>query len=143
MNRIFRLLAKLLLGLALLLLVTFLFLWIRNLHFIEGTDKQNVAYLSQNKQDINLQLSGAGSDAALFDSVFYESQVFLLGENHGYLDVQLLDRQLLLHLNKKAGLRWTASGLKCLMPFSQKMQGIASVKTGRKSYQASYFAAVQ
>ncbi len=43
---------------------------------------------------------------ALFDSAFYASDVFLLGENHGYAAPQTLDLALLKHLNQRVGLRY-------------------------------------
>lgn len=49
----------------------------------------------------------AESDSyALFDSAFYASDVFLLGENHGYAVPQTLDLTLLKHLNQRVGLRY-------------------------------------
>lgn len=43
---------------------------------------------------------------ALFDSAFYENDVFMLGEVHGYAAPQVLDLALLKHLNQRTGLRY-------------------------------------
>jgi len=42
----------------------------------------------------------------VLDKSFYSASIFLLGENHGFADVQKLDLALLRHLNKKIGLRY-------------------------------------
>jgi hypothetical protein len=42
----------------------------------------------------------------LFDDNFYSSDVFLLGEIHGYADNQKLDKELLFFLNKKLNLKY-------------------------------------
>jgi hypothetical protein len=42
----------------------------------------------------------------LFDSAFYQNDVFLIGENHGYAAPQALDLTLLQHLNQRVGLRY-------------------------------------
>ena len=43
---------------------------------------------------------------ALFDSAFYASDVFLLGETHGYATPQTLDLALLKHLNQRLNVRY-------------------------------------
>ncbi|GHA63496.1 hypothetical protein [Pontibacter akesuensis] len=107
MKKLLRTLAKTLLVLLLLPLVLLLFFWTMNTYYLGGTDAANTTYLTQNKQNLSQQLlSTATADAALFDSTFYSNQVFLLGENHGFADVQQIDKFMLLHLNKKIGLRY-------------------------------------
>src|SRR5688572_2861211 len=86
-------------------LIAFLFLWTKNQIFLEGVEHENLAYLTQNKYTIDRTLA-AFPESEPFDTEFYNNQVFLLGENHGYADVQLLDKYLLMHLNKKVGLRY-------------------------------------
>lgn len=106
MIKILKVLATLLLGLLVLLLGGFLYFWISNQLFIEGVDEENTAYLSQNKEEINPALVSPEADIELFNNDFYHNQVFLLGENHGFADVQLIDQYMLKHLNKKIGLRY-------------------------------------
>jgi len=43
---------------------------------------------------------------SLLDSAFYQHDVFLLGETHGYAAPQALDLTLLKHLNQRIGLRY-------------------------------------
>lgn len=42
----------------------------------------------------------------LFDKAFYENQLFLLGESHGVQKPQVLDFELLKHLNERVGVRY-------------------------------------
>ena len=46
------------------------------------------------------------SSFSLFDSSFYNSDIFLLGETHGYATPQTIDLALLKHLNQRIGLRY-------------------------------------
>ncbi|WP_413532205.1 hypothetical protein [Empedobacter brevis] len=60
-----------------------------------------MAYLKNNKLDVTNSI-----DDKLFDADFYRSKVFLLGEIHGYADNQKLDKELLLFLNRKLGVKY-------------------------------------
>jgi hypothetical protein len=91
--------------LLLLPLIAFLFLWTKNQIFLEGVEHENLVYLTQNKYTIDRAMA-AFPEVEPFDTEFYNNHVFLLGENHGYADAQLLDKYLLMHLNKKVGLRY-------------------------------------
>ena len=102
MKKVFRWIGKLLVGILLIGLTAALIFWGKNQLYIGGTDKNNVVYLADNKRDI----TNVKNDADLFDPDFYTNKVFLLGENHGSADVQLVDKMLLIHLNKKVGLRY-------------------------------------
>jgi hypothetical protein len=44
-------------------------------------------------------------DFPIFDKAFYDNQLFLLGESHGYQKPQQVDLALLKHLNRRAGVR--------------------------------------
>jgi hypothetical protein len=59
--------------------------------FLESKDQTNINYLSKNK----IELKNTVIDSTLFDSDFYNSKVFLLGEVHGFAD-QLIDKELFL-----------------------------------------------
>ncbi|MBL0738735.1 hypothetical protein JI750_17700 [Flavobacterium sp. GN10] len=82
-----------------LLFVTYLY--ISNKLFLESKDDDNVKYLTEN----NVQI-GASVNEKLFDADFYKSQVFLLGEIHGYADNQKIDQEMLFFLNKKEGIKY-------------------------------------
>ncbi|GAB3826019.1 hypothetical protein [Pontibacter rugosus] len=98
---------KILLVLVLLPFVALLFFWTKNIYYIGGTDEANLQYLAHNKYNLGSDLAEAApGNIAPFDSAFYTNQVFLLGENHGFADVQQIDKYMLLHLNKKVGLRY-------------------------------------
>ncbi|MBO0930318.1 CPBP family glutamic-type intramembrane protease [Fibrella aquatilis] len=56
------------------------------------------------KQEINLQQGVP--DFPLFDKAFYDNQLFLLGEVHGYQKPQQVDLALLKHLNQRVGVRY-------------------------------------
>lgn len=85
-----------------LLVAAFLFCLLMGLAlplFAQKTD----TYLQTN----HTRFDPAESDSyALFDSAFYASDVFLLGETHGYATPQTLDLALLKHLNQRVGLRY-------------------------------------
>lgn len=77
---------------------------VKNSHFIEQADKQFVDYLNQNKIVLNKKIYESGKP--LFEDKTYKSNVFLLGESHGVANVQTIDKEIFLHLNKKLGLRY-------------------------------------
>jgi len=77
------------------------YLYISSKIFLESKNEENISYLSKN----NVQISGSINEK-LFDADFYKSQVFLLGEIHGYADNQAIDKEMLLFLNKKAGVKY-------------------------------------
>lgn len=83
------------------ILISILYVFISNKIFIGGKDSAFTDYLSKN----NIQLTDK-IDGKLFDSDFYNSQVILLGEVHGYADNQKLDQYFLKFLNQKAGIRY-------------------------------------
>lgn len=78
-----------------------LYFFISNKLFLESKNEANVAYLAKN----NVQISNSINET-LFDTDFYGSNVFLLGEIHGYADNQKLDKELLFFLNKKLGVKY-------------------------------------
>ncbi len=70
----------------------------------QGTESEpHQDYLKNNMERIRVD----GSPAfRIFDRQFYENQVFLLGESHGYHVPQELDFAMLKHLNARAGVRY-------------------------------------
>ena len=106
MKKVVKFLGKLFLGfIALLLVAIFIFL-IKNQIFIGGVNDATIAYLDRNKKSIDRATIAQHPEIALFDSEFYASQVFLLGETHGYADVQQIDQYMIRHLNQKWGVRF-------------------------------------
>ncbi len=77
------------------------YLYISNKLFLESKNDDNISYLSKN----NVEISGSINEK-LFDANFYKSQVFLLGEIHGYADNQTIDQEMFLFLNKKLGIKY-------------------------------------
>lgn len=70
----------------------------------QGTESDpHQAYLKKNMEGIDL---GSSPAFQIFDSGFYQNQVFLLGETHGYQIPQELDFAMLKHLNATAGVRY-------------------------------------
>jgi hypothetical protein len=84
-----------------IILLFIAYLYISNKLFLESKDDYNISYLSKN----NVQI-GASIDEKLFDADFYKSQVFLLGEIHGYADNQKIDQEMFFFLNKKLGIKY-------------------------------------
>jgi len=82
------------------------YIWISNSIYLGSVDTKNTKYLKSNissspNDDINKNFF-----KDIFDSEFYKSQIILLGENHGFADVQKIDLALLKHLNNEVGLRY-------------------------------------
>ncbi len=91
-----------LLPLAFLTLSTVVFFIIKNKIYLAGEDQMHINYLNKNKETLDRKAATFNS----FDSSFYSNNIFILSENHGFEDVQLIDDQLFIHLNKKAGVRF-------------------------------------
>ncbi len=62
-------------------LISILYFVIGNKFFLESKNEDNISYLKKNKTQITNTINDE-----LFDSDFYKSNVFLLGEIHGYAD---------------------------------------------------------
>jgi len=77
---------------------------VRNEKFIGSSDKNFVEYL--NKSKTVLSPNAFEKDKQLLNKEAYTSDVILLGESHGVAEVQSIDKELFLHLNKKIGLRY-------------------------------------
>ncbi|WP_289663347.1 hypothetical protein [Flavobacterium panacagri] len=84
-----------------IILIFIAYLYISSKLFLESKKEENISYLSKN----NVQLSSS-IDEKLFDADFYKSQVFLLGEIHGYADNQKIDQEMLFFFNKKLGIKY-------------------------------------
>lgn len=82
-----------------------------NVLYLDGTDAAHVNYLKNHHEILDKNNALFNS----FDSAFYSNNVFILAENHGYEDVQLIDGQLFMHLNKKAGVRFYIAEMDSLM----------------------------
>ncbi len=84
-----------------IIIVFVLYFYISNKLFLGFKSKDNTDYLKMNMVQIKDSIS-----SELFDEDFYNSNVFLFGEFHGYADNQILDKELFLFLNKKLGIRY-------------------------------------
>lgn len=96
------LLKFLVLPLVVLVLGSLVFFNIKNRIYLAGEDATHIAYLNQHKEVLDKNNATFNS----FDSVFYNNNVFILSENHGFEDAQLVDYQLFIHLNQKMGVRF-------------------------------------
>ncbi|SOD94912.1 TraB/GumN family protein [Spirosoma fluviale] len=67
-------------------------------------------YLRRNSLSFD---TAQASSFRLFDSAFYQNDVFLLGEIHGFAATQGIDLALLKHLNKRVGLRYYLAEMDC------------------------------
>ncbi len=64
---------------------------------------QSVASATPPQADIT---NGIADNLPVFDDAFYQNQLFLLGESHGFQRVQDVDFALLKHLNQRVGVRY-------------------------------------
>ncbi|WP_294965701.1 hypothetical protein [uncultured Flavobacterium sp.] len=101
MKKIFKIIKITFIALLSIILLFIAYLFISNKLFLESKDDNNISYLSKN----NVQVE-ASIDGKLFDADFYKSQVFLLGEIHGYADNQKIDQEMFFFLNKKEGIKY-------------------------------------
>lgn len=106
MKRFFLAVAKLILGGLILLVGIVAFFAIRNQVFLGGVNDDVVAYVQAHKTSLEKETLGLDAQVSFFNEDFYNNQVFLLGENHGYADVQRIDLYLLKHLNHKLGIHY-------------------------------------
>ncbi len=91
-----------LLPIVILTVATTVFFTIKNTIFLGGEDETHINYLKNNNEILDKNKAVFNS----FDSAFYNNNIFILCENHGFEDVQLLDDQLFINLNKKVGVRF-------------------------------------
>jgi hypothetical protein len=106
MKKVFRILLAFVLLIVLLNVTAFLYFRTTNSNYLGAANPQNIAYLSENKQVLALDRLEEAAASDLFEADFYDNTVFLLGESHGFADVQKLDQLMLMHLNQKTGLRY-------------------------------------
>src|SRR5687768_11471089 len=89
---------------SLILTVTAVF-YIKNKMFLESSEDSFVSYLQSNKVDLKNIITSGDVSQNLLTEEEYTHQVFLLGEVHGFAEVQKLDKFFVMHLNKKLGVR--------------------------------------
>ncbi len=82
------------------------YLLIRNRIYLGSTNEENTEYLKVNVASTPLNTLGEDFFEGAFEEDFYRSNIFLLGENHGFADVQEVDLALLKHLNRQIDLRY-------------------------------------
>ncbi|KAF2513403.1 hypothetical protein [Flavobacterium foetidum] len=105
-----------------LFIIFALYFYISGKIFLESKNQENVDYLKANNAVIKDSINGK-----LFDKNFYDSQVFLLGEIHGFADNQIIDRELFFFLNKKIGIRYYISEMDSIT--AKKLNNFLSDKT--------------
>lgn len=109
MRKILKLLLILALILLLISVIAIVVLIIKNKSFIGSSEKEFVEYLENNKMVFDQDAFSTDKPLAVFNNDIYESDVILLGENHGYSDVQEIDKALFIHFNKTKGTRYYIS----------------------------------
>ena len=82
------------------------YIWVSNSIYLGSVDQNNTKYLTSNSSSSSNEEINEKFFKDIFDEEFYNSEVFLLGENHGFADVQKIDLALLKHLHSKVGLRY-------------------------------------
>lgn len=101
MKKIFRFFKFTLLAILSIILLLIFYVFVSNRIFIGGQDQKFTDYLKTNQEQISDNIDGK-----LFDENFYNSQIFLYGEVHGFADNQKMDAIFLKFLNKKEGVRY-------------------------------------
>ena len=104
--RILIIIGKILLVLLIINLLIIAFFWIKNDNYLESTNDKNLSYLRKNKKVVFEKEESQYNLNGFFDEDFYNSYVFLLGENHGFAEVQNIDFELFNHLNQKIGVKY-------------------------------------
>ncbi|MFV0331932.1 MAG: hypothetical protein ACK5KL_19245 [Dysgonomonas sp.] len=106
MKKVLKFILILLLVLVVFLAIFAIIIKIKNESFIGSTDKNFVAYLENNKAIFNHKTLTDGDRQSIFNDNVYDNNIILLGETHGYADVQTIDKALILHFNKIKGTRY-------------------------------------
>ncbi|WP_111599511.1 hypothetical protein [Chitinophaga skermanii] len=101
MKKFFKILKIALIVLLSIILIPTIYLYISNKLFVGGTKKDTVQYLASHSAVVKDSVDGK-----VFDEAFYQSQVILLGEIHGFAGNQTLDKNLLTYLHKKLGIKY-------------------------------------
>ncbi|WP_417888062.1 hypothetical protein [Zunongwangia sp.] len=102
MKKVFKWILIIIAIIGVFIIISSLIIYKKNQSFIGEPDAEFVEYLNQNKKILD---SKAYLQKDLFDKNTYKSDIILLGENHGYAVTQKIDKNILIHLNKKIGLR--------------------------------------
>lgn len=82
------------------------YIWISNKTYLGMVNQENIKYLESHKSSTSNNDINEDFFIDTFDEDFYNSSIFLLGENHGFADVQKIDLALLKHLHSRVGLRY-------------------------------------
>jgi len=72
-------------------------------HTLVAQDSSYTNFLQQNHEKITI---GGNNRFAIFDDHFYNNQLFLVSESHGYAKPHELDAELFKQINKKNGVRY-------------------------------------
>jgi hypothetical protein len=91
-----------LLPIVILAIAATIFFTIKNTIYLGGEDETHINYLKKNNKILDKNKAVFNG----FDSAFYNNNIFILCENHGFEDVQLIDDQLFIHLNKTQSVRY-------------------------------------
>ena len=105
-KKIIKIFGILLLSIIGLHLIFVVYIWISNSIYLGGVNQSNVEYLASNKTTSPNDSIEEDFFKGFFDEEFYNSNIFLLGENHGFSDVQKIDLALVKHLQQEVGLRF-------------------------------------
>ncbi|WP_145996372.1 hypothetical protein [Dysgonomonas massiliensis] len=89
------------------LLIAIVIFVIRNKIFLGSSKKEFVEYLEVNSQIFDNEVfNNCNSPLSVFSEEVYNSTIVLLGETHGYAEVQEVDKMLFIHFNKTKGTRY-------------------------------------
>ncbi len=94
---------------------------------VKAQDSTFSNYLAKNNEQITI---GGDNKFAIFDEAFYDNQVFLVSESHGYAKPQQLDAELFMQINKKNGVRYYIAEI----DFSQAFYLNKYLNTGNEAF---------
>ena len=106
MKKFFKIILIILLSAIVIIAIALLVFTLSNRMFIGGTDETHTSYLNSNKIVIHADNPLGNSKSTVFNHSVYTSKIVLLGETHGYAEVQDIDKALLFHFNKTKGTRY-------------------------------------
>ena len=91
MKKIIRIFGIILLAIVGMPLIFGVYIWVSNSIYLGSVDQNNTKYLTSNSSSSSNEEINEKFFKDIFDEEFYNSEVFLLGENHGFADVQKID----------------------------------------------------
>ena len=106
MKRVSQIIAKFILMILALHLLAISIIWTKNRIYLGTVNSTNIDYLRKNMEEVDISAPLESRHYGILDKYAKNTQLFLLGENHGVADVQKVDKNIFLSLHRNHGVRY-------------------------------------